>query len=123
MKTKNKYFNFSGTKNIPIKNKIDIISIFSSETKPKRNDDKKAYSIMRKYLLSITKEDIKNTKQLFIKSYKEDIEKLNTDHTLNINDENDDDDILEPNYGEKLDLEHTKNKYADKNYSSSNMSD
>ena len=120
-----KYFsNFSENQTIPIKNKTDTINILSSKTKPKRNDDNNAYLIMRKYLLSITKEDIKDSKELFIKSYKEDdLEKLNTNHSLNIKAENDVDEILEPDSDEKLDLELTKNKYADKNYSSSNMSD
>ena len=120
-----KYFsNFSEIQTIPIKNKTDTINILSSKTKPKRNDDNNTYLIMRKYLLSITKEDIKDSKELFIKSYKEDdLEKLNTNHSLNIKAENDDDEILEPDSDEKLDLELTKNKFADKNYSSSNMSD
>ena len=125
MKDINKFFDFPKNQTISIKNERNTISIFFSEMKPKRNVNKNKYSTIRKNLLSITKEDIKNSKILFTKSYKEDLdlEILNTTHSLNINTENYNHDILEPNNEEILDLEDSKNKYADKDCSSSNMSD
>ena len=126
MKDINKFFNFSKNQTISIKNERNTISIFFSEIKPKRNVNKNKYSTIRKNLLSITKEDIKNSKILFTKSYKEDLdlEILNTAHSLNfINTESYNNDILEPNNEEILDLEDSKNKYADRDCSSSNMSD
>ena len=109
---------------IPKTIETNIISVSSQEIKSKQNNNKNKYSIIRKNLISITKEDIKNSKELFIKSYKEDLEILNTSHSLNIiNTENSNDDNLELNSEEILDLEYSKNKYADKNCSSSNMSD
>ena len=109
---------------IPQTIETDIIPVPFSEIKQKQNDKKSKYSVIRKNLISITKEDIKNSKELFIKSYKEDLEILNTSHSLNIiNTENSNDNNLELNSEEISDLEYSKNKYANKNCSSSNMSD
>ena len=68
------------------KNQIDNHSILYSEIKSKKNVKKNTCSLIRKNLLAITKEDIKDSKELIIKSYKEDLDsaKLNTNHSLNI---------------------------------------
>ena len=108
------------------KNQSDTHSILFSEIKSKQNIKKNTCPLIRKNLLVITKEDIQDSKELIIKSYKEDLDsaKLKTNHSLNIiNPDIYNDDNLEINNDEELDLEYTKNKYADKNCSSSNISD
>ena len=126
MEVKNNFSKQSDTQTTSLKNRTDTNSILFSGIKPKKDGKKNTCSLIRKNLFSLAKQDIKDSKELIIKSYTEDLDsaKLNTNQSLNIiNSENYNDDILEPNHEEKLDLEHTKNKYADKNYSSSNMSD
>ena len=126
MKNKKKVFSYFENKIIFAKNLTETNTIFYSEMESKRNDNKNTYSTIRKNLLSIVKEDLKNSNELVIKSYKEDIdfEKLKTTHSLNfINTEIDNDGIYEINSEEELDLEYAKNKYAGNDCSSSNMSD
>ena len=126
MEIGNNFFKCQGIQSTSSKIKTDVNTNQFSDIKPKQKAKKKTCSLIRKNLLSIVKEDIKDSKELIIKSYKEDVnlEKLNTNHSLNIiNTENYDDDIQEINDEEKLDLEYSKNKYAGKNYSSSNMND
>ena len=124
MKAENNFYDLLEKRTVSFKNETAINSIFLSEMKCKRSDKKN--TSIRKNLLSITKEDLKNSNELFIKSYKEDIdlEKLKTDSSLNIiNSENKNDDILELNNEEELDLEYSKKKYAYNDCSSSNLSD
>ena len=127
MEVKNNFCKFTEIQTTSSKNKSDIHSISFSEIKREQNGKKKnTCSRIRKNLLEITKEDIRNSKELIIKSYKEDIDsaKLNTNHSLNnINANTYKYYSLEINNEEELDLEYAKNKYADKNCSSSNMSD
>ena len=124
MSIKNNFAKISESQATPKKIETGTISIFFSEMKPKRNDRKTKYSIIRKNLLSFIKEDFKNSKELSIKSYKEDLdlEKLNRTHYLFIiNNENYNDNTL--GFEKKLDLEFSKIKYARNNRSSSDMSD
>ena len=124
MKAENNFYDLLKKRTISFKNEKETNSFFLSEMKCKRSDKKN--TSIRKNLLSITKEDLKNSNELFIKSYKEDIdlEKLKTDSSLNIiNSENKNDDILELNNEEELDLEYSKKKYAYNDCSSSNLSD
>ena len=126
MEVKNNFPNFHGSQIASAKNKIQTNSILFSEIKSKRNYKKNTYSAIRKNLISITKEDIKNSKELVIKSYKEDLDfdNLYTNDSLNIKKKkNNNDDNIELDNKEIIDLEYSKNKYADKNCSSSNMSD
>ena len=126
MKVQNNFFKYLQNPTIPSKNRKDTNSSLFPEIITNRNDKKNTYSFIRKNLLLIAKEDIKDSKELIIKSYKEDLdlEQLNTNHSLNIiNSDNYNDDILELSNEEELDLKYTKKKYADKNCSSSNMSD
>ena len=124
MKVENNFYDILKKRTLSFKNEKDTNSIFLSEMKCKENDKKNTN--IRKNLLSITKEDLKHSNELFIKSYKEDIdfEKLKTNYSLNIiNSENKNDNILELNSEEELDLEYSKQKYAYNDCSSSNLSD
>ena len=115
MKVENNFYSLLEKRTTSFKNEADTNSIFPSEI-----------TTIRKNLLSITKEDLKHSNELFIKSYKEDIdfEKLKTNYSLNIiNSKNKKDDILEINNEEELDLEYSKQKYAYNDCSSSNLSD
>ena len=126
MKSQSNFSNLSKNQINPVKIKTNNTSTLLSDVKSNRNKNKNISLIIRKNLLSITKEDIERSKQLLIKSYKEDIEleKLNTAHSLNIiNSDIYNNDILELSSGEKLNLEYLKKKYANKDYSSSNLSD
>ena len=128
---KNDFFHiFSESQTSSTKTKKNINTLLFSEMKPKgseKSGTKNIFSIIRKNLISIAKEDIKDSKELIIKTYKEDLdlEKLKTTHSLNniINSEIYNDDDFELNSEEKLDLEYSKNKYAGKDCSSSNLSD
>ena len=101
------------------KNKIGFIQ------KP---NNKKSYSHIRQNLLELTKNEIKQSNGFTIKSYKEDLEleKLATNDSINtfkVNNENNIYDTPELNSEEELDLAYSKNKYAGKDCSSSNLSD
>ena len=124
MEIKHNFFNYPESQTISAKNKTDH-SILFPEIKPKKNYEKKTCSIIRKNLISITKEEIKDSKELVIKSYKEDLdlEKFDTAHSLNIINSENYDDSPELNKEELLSLEYSKKKYANKDYSSSNLSD
>ena len=125
MEVKNNFCKQSATQTTSLKNRTDTNSILFSGIKPKKDGKKNTCSLIRKNLLSIAKEDIKDSKELIIKSYKEDIDsaKLNTNQSLNIINDNYNNDVLDEKDEEELDLEYSKKNYADKNCSSSNMSD
>ena len=125
MENKHNFFNYPESQTISSKNKTDTHSILFPEIKPKKNYEKKTCSIIRKNLISITKEEIKDSKELVIKSYKEDLdlEKFDTANSLNIINSENYDDSPELNKEELLSLEYSKKKYANKDYSSSNLSD
>ena len=89
-----------------------------------------SFSRVRQTLLELTKNEIKQSNELIIKSYKEDleIEKLVTNDSMDViktNNENDDDCNISPelNSEDELELAYLKNKYAGKDCSSSNLSD
>ena len=101
------------------KNKIGFIQ------KP---NNKKSYSHIRQNLLELTKNEIKQSNELIIKSYKEDleVEKLVTNDSLNVVRTNNENNIYHTpdlNSEEELELEYIKNKFAAKDCSSSNLSD
>ena len=81
MKVENNFYDLLEKRTLSFKNEKYTNSIFLSEMKCKRNDKKNTN--IRNNLLSITKEDLKNSNELFIKSYKEDIdlEKLKTNYS------------------------------------------
>ena len=88
----------------------------------------KKCSLIRQNLLELTKNEIKQSNGFTIKSYKEDLEleKLATNDSINtfkVNNENNIYDTPELNSEEELDLAYSKNKYAGKDCSSSNLSD
>ena len=87
-----------------------------------------SFSRVRQTLLELTKNEIKQSNELIIKSYKEDleVEKLVTNDSLNVVRTNNENNIYHTpdlNSEEELELEYIKNKFAAKDCSSSNLSD
>ena len=93
-----------------------------------KSNKKNSYSLIRQNLLELTKNEIKQSNEFIIKSYKEDLEleKLVTNDSLNVvrtSNENNYNYIPELNSEDELDLVYLKDKYAGRDCSSSNLSD